>query len=126
MVVTFDVQISNASLRHFVLVSYPDGFILPPDYNITPSTFQPFIRLNRETGEREIDLMRWGSNFPLRQVARGLQEVGKHQREGRDDSATSDVADPLPEAALHRPRRRNLRMAKTRPEDEEAILLLTE
>jgi putative SOS response-associated peptidase YedK len=38
----------------------PDGFILPPDYNIAPSTFQPVIRLNRDTGERELVLMRWG------------------------------------------------------------------
>jgi putative SOS response-associated peptidase YedK len=38
----------------------PDGFILPPDYNIAPSTFQPVIRLNRDTGERELVMMRWG------------------------------------------------------------------
>jgi putative SOS response-associated peptidase YedK len=38
----------------------PEGFILPPDYNIAPSTFQPVIRLNRETGEREMVMMRWG------------------------------------------------------------------
>ena len=38
----------------------PEGFILPPDYNIAPSTFQPVIRLNRDTGERELVMMRWG------------------------------------------------------------------
>jgi putative SOS response-associated peptidase YedK len=38
----------------------PEGLILPPDYNIAPSTFQPVIRLNKETGEREFVLMRWG------------------------------------------------------------------
>ncbi len=37
----------------------PD-FILPPDYNVAPSTFQPVIRLNRDTGDREIVMMPWG------------------------------------------------------------------
>ena len=36
------------------------GFELPPDYNIAPSTFQPVIRTDRETGERELTMMRWG------------------------------------------------------------------
>jgi putative SOS response-associated peptidase YedK len=31
-----------------------------PSYNIAPQTYQPVIRLNRDTGEREIILMRWG------------------------------------------------------------------
>jgi putative SOS response-associated peptidase YedK len=44
----------------FHLGKLPEGFILPPDYNIAPSTFQPIIRLNRDTGEREIVMMRWG------------------------------------------------------------------
>ena len=29
-------------------------------YNVAPQTFQPVVRLNRETGQREIVLMRWG------------------------------------------------------------------
>ena len=34
---------------------------LPPwDYNVAPTTFQPVIRPDRDTGEREITLMRWG------------------------------------------------------------------
>lgn len=33
---------------------------LAPDYNIAPTTFQPVIRLSRDTGEREIALLRWG------------------------------------------------------------------
>jgi putative SOS response-associated peptidase YedK len=37
--------------------SMPD-FI--PSYNVAPQTFQPIIRLNRDTGEREIVMMRWG------------------------------------------------------------------
>ena len=44
----------------FRLGQLPDDFLLPPDFNIAPSTFQPVIRLNRDTLEREIVLMRWG------------------------------------------------------------------
>jgi putative SOS response-associated peptidase YedK len=37
------------------------GFVLPPwDYNVAPTTFQPVIRNNRETAERELIMMRWG------------------------------------------------------------------
>jgi putative SOS response-associated peptidase YedK len=31
-----------------------------PSWNVAPQTFQPVIRLNRDTGEREIVMMRWG------------------------------------------------------------------
>ena len=31
-----------------------------PSYNVAPQTFQPVLRLNRDTGEREIVMMRWG------------------------------------------------------------------
>jgi putative SOS response-associated peptidase YedK len=37
--------------------SFPD---LGVSYNVAPQTFQPIIRLNRDTGSREIVLMRWG------------------------------------------------------------------
>ena len=33
---------------------------LAVDYNIAPTTFQPVIRLGRDTGEREMQLLRWG------------------------------------------------------------------
>jgi putative SOS response-associated peptidase YedK len=33
---------------------------LEPSYNIAPQTFQPIVRVNRHTGEREIVMMRWG------------------------------------------------------------------
>jgi putative SOS response-associated peptidase YedK len=36
-------------------------FVFPgPDYNVTPDSMQPVIRRNRETGERELVMMRWG------------------------------------------------------------------
>lgn len=41
-------------------VGIPDSLILPPDYNVAPTTTQPVIRLNRDTGEREVVMMRWG------------------------------------------------------------------
>ena len=44
----------------FRLGQLPDGFVLPEDYNVAPSTFQPVIRASRSTGERELVLMRWG------------------------------------------------------------------
>ena len=44
----------------FKLGKLPDGFVLPPDFNVAPTTFQPVIRANRETGERELEMMRWG------------------------------------------------------------------
>jgi putative SOS response-associated peptidase YedK len=45
----------------FKLGKLPDGFVLPPwDYNVAPTTFQPVIRNSKETGERELVLMRWG------------------------------------------------------------------
>jgi putative SOS response-associated peptidase YedK len=31
-----------------------------PSWNIAPQTLQPIVRLNRDTGERELVLMRWG------------------------------------------------------------------
>ncbi len=31
-----------------------DGLVLPPDYNVTPTTFQPVIRGGKEPGEREL------------------------------------------------------------------------
>jgi putative SOS response-associated peptidase YedK len=44
----------------FHLGRLPDGFVLPPDYNVAPTTFQPVIRADRETGEGELVTMRWG------------------------------------------------------------------
>ncbi len=38
----------------------PDDFVLTPDYNVAPTTFQPVIRESRESTERELVLMRWG------------------------------------------------------------------
>jgi putative SOS response-associated peptidase YedK len=33
---------------------------LAPSYNVAPQSMQPVVRLDRETGERELTIMRWG------------------------------------------------------------------
>lgn len=33
---------------------------LAPNYNIAPTTFEPVVRIGRDSGERELELMRWG------------------------------------------------------------------
>jgi putative SOS response-associated peptidase YedK len=38
----------------------PDLVLPPWDYNVAPTSFQPVIRPDRDTGERELTLMRWG------------------------------------------------------------------
>ncbi|HKF47766.1 MAG TPA: SOS response-associated peptidase [Terracidiphilus sp.] len=38
----------------------PTTFEILPSYNVAPQTFQPVVRLNEETGERELASMRWG------------------------------------------------------------------
>jgi putative SOS response-associated peptidase YedK len=38
-----------------------DDCPLPPwDYNVAPTSMQPIIRANRDTGERELVSLRWG------------------------------------------------------------------
>ena len=45
----------------FKLGQLPEGFVLPDwDYNVAPTTFQPVIRQQRDTGDRELVMMRWG------------------------------------------------------------------
>jgi putative SOS response-associated peptidase YedK len=38
----------------------PTTFDILPTYNAAPQTFQPVVRLNHDTGERELTQMRWG------------------------------------------------------------------
>src|ERR1700761_7701647 len=33
---------------------------LPPNFNVAPSTFQPVVREERDSTEREMVLLRWG------------------------------------------------------------------
>jgi putative SOS response-associated peptidase YedK len=44
----------------FNISDIPSSLVTSEDYNVAPTTFQPVIRNDRETGERELVLMRWG------------------------------------------------------------------
>lgn len=37
-----------------------DETYLAPSYNVAPQSLQPVVRLDSETGERELTIMRWG------------------------------------------------------------------
>jgi putative SOS response-associated peptidase YedK len=37
-----------------------DDSYFAPSYNVAPQTFQPVVRLNPDSGERELTVMRWG------------------------------------------------------------------
>ena len=38
----------------------PSSLVISEDYNVAPTTFQPVIRNDKDSGERELVLMRWG------------------------------------------------------------------
>lgn len=44
----------------FRLGHLPEVLVLPADYNVAPTSTQPVIRLQRDTGQRELVMMRWG------------------------------------------------------------------
>jgi putative SOS response-associated peptidase YedK len=41
-------------------IGLPTTFDIIPSYNVAPQSFQPVIRLNQDTGNREFAQMRWG------------------------------------------------------------------
>lgn len=41
-------------------IGVPPTFEILPSYNVAPQTFQPVVRLSRDTGDRELALLRWG------------------------------------------------------------------
>jgi len=41
-------------------IGVPPSFEIPPDYNVAPSTMQPVVVEDRDSGERALRLMRWG------------------------------------------------------------------
>jgi putative SOS response-associated peptidase YedK len=61
--------------------------VLPPwDYNVAPTTFQPVIRSDRDAGEREFTLMRWGL-VPF--FARDLKSFGYSTINARAESVST-------------------------------------
>lgn len=54
-------KIDKQKIAEAFHVNKEDDFPLPPwDYNVAPTTMQPVIRNNRDTGERELVSLRWG------------------------------------------------------------------
>ena len=51
---------TRREIAHWFAAADPEGVEWGPSYNVAPQTFQPVVRLNRDTGQREIVLMRWG------------------------------------------------------------------
>lgn len=41
-------------------VGVPPTFEILPSYNVAPQTFQPVVRLSRDTSDRELALLQWG------------------------------------------------------------------
>lgn len=39
---------------------FDDESLYAPSFNVAPQSFQPVVRLSRDTGERELTVMRWG------------------------------------------------------------------
>jgi putative SOS response-associated peptidase YedK len=51
---------TRREIANWFAAADPEGVEWGPSYNVAPQTFQPVVRLNRDTGQREIVLMRWG------------------------------------------------------------------
>jgi putative SOS response-associated peptidase YedK len=51
-------RIAETFHAHIIPEDYDPDFV--PDYNVAPTTLQPVVRLNHETGDRELTRMRWG------------------------------------------------------------------
>jgi putative SOS response-associated peptidase YedK len=63
--------------------------VLPPwDYNVAPTTHQPVIRLDRDTGEREFALMRWGL---VPYFAKDLKSFGYSTINARAESLSTNA-----------------------------------
>jgi putative SOS response-associated peptidase YedK len=74
----------------FHLAKGLSDLVLPPwDYNVAPTTFQPIVRADRDTGARELALMRWGL---IPYFARDLKTFGLSTINARAESiATSAI-----------------------------------
>jgi putative SOS response-associated peptidase YedK len=55
----FSVSLPPEEVAHYFQVTgrLPN---FPPRYNMAPTQDAPVIRLNPETGKRQLDLLRWG------------------------------------------------------------------
>ena len=81
-------KIAEAFHAHLI----DDGIPSPPwDYNVAPTTLQPIIRNNRDTGERELVSLRWGL-------------IPFFTKDPKEQAATL-----LPPPKVHRDNRRHIR-----------------
>ncbi|WP_084080713.1 SOS response-associated peptidase family protein [Edaphobacter aggregans] len=87
-------------------VKHVDDFPLPPaDYNVAPSTNQPIIRNNRDTGDRELVSLRWGlipflillanSSKTCRLILLGRIPLGLHPRARRAGRYAASGSPPI-------------------------------
>ena len=53
-------RITEWMQRHDTSVFDVDNSFLEPSYNVCPQSFQPVVRLHRDSGERQLAVMRWG------------------------------------------------------------------
>lgn len=53
-------RIAEWMQKHDTNVFEIDDGYLAPSYNVCPQSFQPVVRLDAETGKRELAIMRWG------------------------------------------------------------------
>src|SRR3954452_22646360 len=83
------------------------GGNVPPRYNAAPSQELWGIRQNRETGERSLDLLKWGLVPYWSKVKPKPPPI---QRQGGDRPQAADVSGRLREAPLHPAHRRVLRV----------------
>ena len=84
----------------FNISDLPSSLIMSEDYNVTPTTFQPVIRNDKETGERELVLMRWGLVPLLYQTTLRCEGHFDDQCPCRGDRKESNLAHAFPEATL--------------------------
>ena len=79
----------------------------PRRWNAAPSQELLVIRENHNTGERSLDLLKWGLSHPLLvRRSEGRAEADQRQIGNRRDA--SDVQGRLSTASMHPPRRRLL------------------
>ena len=98
------VQVSDPLRFAFVDgLQVPDSRAKPPSYNVAPSQLLYVIRENHETGERTLELLRWGL------IPHGCKDpeggAQADQRACRIRRAASDISRRLRKAPLHRARR---------------------
>ena len=94
--------------------------MLPPRYNAAPSQELLVIRENHKTGERSLDLIKWGLIPYWCQDPKGGTQA--HQRQGRERLAAPHVPGCLRSATLHRAGRWLLRVARNQGRTGQAAL----